>query len=65
MKHKSNLSGREVYVVDGSRTPFLKARGIGPFSGSDLAVAAGMSLLNRQPFSASHIDEVISHARAR
>ena len=59
MKHKSNLSGREVYVVDGSRTPFLKARGIGPFSGSDLAVAAGMSLLNRQPFSASHIDEVI------
>jgi len=40
-------------VVDGSRTPFLKAPGIGPFSGSDLAVAAGMALLNRQPFSQS------------
>jgi len=59
MKHKSNLSGRDVYVVDGSRTPFLKAKGVGPFSGSDLAVAAGMPLLNRQPFSATEIDEVI------
>ncbi|MDI9819433.1 MULTISPECIES: acetyl-CoA C-acetyltransferase [unclassified Legionella] len=59
MKHKSNLSGREVYVVDGSRTPFLKAKGVGPFSSSDLAVAAGMPLLNRQPFSPSELDEVI------
>lgn len=59
MKQKSNLSGRDVYVVDGSRTPFLKAKGIGPFTGSDLAVAAGMTLLNRQPFSPSDLDEVI------
>ncbi|MDI1352698.1 MAG: acetyl-CoA C-acetyltransferase, partial [bacterium] len=59
MKHQSNLNGREVYVVDGSRTPFLKAKGIGPFSGSDLAVAAGTALLNRQPFSPSELDEVI------
>ncbi len=59
MKHKSNLSGKEVYVVDGSRTPFLKAKGIGPFTGSDLAVAAGQSLLNRQPFSPTDLDEVI------
>jgi acetyl-CoA C-acetyltransferase len=59
MKHQSNLSGRDVYVVDGSRTPFLKAKGIGPFSGSDLAVAAGMSLLKRQPFSPTELDEVI------
>lgn len=59
MAHKSNLSGKAVYVVDGSRTPFLKAKGIGSFSGSDLAVAAGMPLLNRQPFSPSDIDEVI------
>lgn len=59
MKYKSNLSGREVYVVDGSRTPFLKAKGVGPFSGSDLAVAAGQALLNRQPFSPTDIDEVI------
>lgn len=59
MKHKSNMNSRAVYVVDGSRTPFLKAKGIGPFSGSDLAVAAGTSLLNRQPFSPAAIDEVI------
>lgn len=59
MKQQSNLSGREVYVVDGSRTPFLKAKGIGPFSGSDLAVAAGTALLNRQPISPTEIDEVI------
>ncbi|KTD21134.1 acetyl-CoA C-acetyltransferase [Legionella londiniensis] len=59
MKQKSNINGREVYVVDGSRTPFLKAKGVGPFSGSDLAVAAGEQLLNRQPFSPSELDEVI------
>ncbi|MGC1182480.1 acetyl-CoA C-acetyltransferase [Legionella sp.] len=59
MKHKSNLSGRDVYVVDGSRTPYLKAKRIGPFSGSDLAVAAGAALLNRQPFSPAALDQVI------
>ena len=59
MKHKSNLNGREVYVVDGCRTPFLKAKGVGLFSGSDLAVAAGKPLLNRQPFLPTDIDEVI------
>lgn len=59
MKHQSNLEGRAVYVVDGSRTPFLKAKGVGQFSGSDLAVSAGAALLNRQPFSPSDIDEVI------
>lgn len=59
MKQQSNLNGRQVYVVDGNRTPFLKAKGVGPFSGSDLAVAAGAALLNRQPFAPSEIDEVI------
>ncbi|CDZ78238.1 Beta-ketoadipyl-CoA thiolase [Legionella massiliensis] len=59
MKHKSNLDGREVYVVDGSRTPFLKAKGVGPFTGSDLAVAAGIPLLNRLPISPTQLDEVI------
>lgn len=59
MKPHSNLSGRDVYIVDGSRTPFLKAKGIGPFTASDLAVSAGTSLLNRQPFDPSDIDEVI------
>jgi acetyl-CoA C-acetyltransferase len=59
MNHKSNLSGNTVYVVDGARTPFLKAKGVGHFSGSDLAVDVGRALLNRQPISASDIDEVI------
>jgi acetyl-CoA C-acetyltransferase len=59
MKHKSNLNGVAVYVVDGNRTPFLKAKGVGPFTSSDLAVAAGVPLLNRQPISPAAIDEVI------
>ena len=59
MKQASNLSGKAVYVVDGNRTPFLKAKGLGPFSASDLAVAAGLPLLMRQPFSPTELDEVI------
>ncbi len=59
MKHQSNLEGRAVYVVDGCRTPFLKAKGVGQFTGSDLAVSAGAALLNRQPFAPSSLDEVI------
>ncbi len=51
---------RTVFVVDGSRTPFLKAKGKrGPFTASDLAVAAGRALLLRQPFSPEEFDEVI------
>jgi acetyl-CoA C-acetyltransferase len=51
---------RAVDVVDGARTPFLKAKtGLGPFSGSDLAVNAGRGLLMRQPFEANAFDEVI------
>ncbi|MBL1321812.1 MAG: acetyl-CoA C-acetyltransferase [Methylophaga sp.] len=51
---------RKVFIVDGSRTPFLKATGKpGPLSSSDLAVAAARPLLNRQPFSADQLDEVI------
>lgn len=53
-------SGKAVYIVDGSRTPFLKARsGPGPFRPSDLAVLAGQPLLARQPFAASELDEVV------
>ena len=49
-----------VYVVDGARTPFLKARNRpGPFSASDLATAAGRSLLLRQRFEPQALDEVI------
>lgn len=59
MNQKSKTCGRGVYVVDGNRTPFLKARDVGPFSGSDLAVAAGMPLLNRLGFSPDTFDEVI------
>jgi hypothetical protein len=54
MSHKDIYkAGRPVYIVDGIRTPFLKARGRpGPFTASDLAVAAGKALLLRQPFPA-------------
>jgi acetyl-CoA C-acetyltransferase len=53
-------AGRSVYVVDGARTPFLKAKtGLGPFTGSDLAVNAGRALLVRQPFTPDAFDEVI------
>ena len=49
-----------VYVVDGARTPFLKARNRpGPFAASDLATQAGRALLMRQRFAADELDEVI------
>ena len=49
-----------VYLVDGARTPFLKAVGKpNPFSASDLAVQAGRALLLRQPFAVSALDHVI------
>lgn len=51
---------RDVYIVDGARSPFLKAKGkAGPFSASDLAVNAGKELLQRQPFSPTDINEVV------
>jgi len=51
---------RPVYVTDGARTPFLKARGKpGPFTPADLAVQCGRPLLLRQPFAPSAFDEVI------
>ena len=54
------MNHKKVYVVDGARTPFIKARGVpGPFSAADLAVAAGRALLSRQPFAADAVDEVI------
>jgi len=52
--------GRPVYLVDGSRAPFLKVRGApGPFKAADLAVAAARPLLLRQPFERGAFDEVI------
>lgn len=62
-KQSSNSSlngGREVFIVDGSRTPFLKAKGKpGPFPAADLAVGCALPLLARQPFEPSDIDEVV------
>ena len=53
-------SGEPIYLVDGARTPFLKARNRpGPFAASDLATAAGRALLLRQPFAPTDLDEVI------
>ncbi|HEY5604145.1 MAG TPA: acetyl-CoA C-acetyltransferase [Gammaproteobacteria bacterium] len=50
----------DVFVVDGSRSPFLKAKGApGPFSAANLAVATARPLLARMPFDAAAIDEVI------
>lgn len=55
-----NITEQAVYVIDGKRTPFLKAKGEpGPFSAADLAVACGRSLLLQQPFNTSELDEVI------
>lgn len=54
----SNL--RDVYIVDGARTPFLKAKNKpGCFSASDLAVKAGSQLLGKHSFSPSALDEVV------
>jgi len=51
---------RPVYLVDGARTPFLKARGKpGPFTPVDLAVQCGRPLLMRQPFERTAFDLVI------
>jgi acetyl-CoA C-acetyltransferase len=49
-----------IYIIDGARTPFLKARNRpGPFAASDLATAAGRSVLMRAPFAPADLDEVI------
>ena len=54
------MTHREVFLVDGARTPFLKVRGKrGPFTPVDLAVQCGRPLLARQPFAADAFDMVI------
>lgn len=51
---------KPVYIVDGSRTPFLKAKGKpGQFAAVDLALGCARPLLARQKFDASQLDEVI------
>lgn len=60
MPHAHAAQAEPVYIVDGARSPFLKARqGPGPFAAADLAVQAGAGLLLRQPFAASDLDQVI------
>jgi acetyl-CoA C-acetyltransferase len=54
------MTAKTIYVIDGARTPFLKAKNRpGPFSAGDLATQAGRTLLMRQPFEAPALDEVI------
>lgn len=63
MSKQNQLTGRTVYIVDGARTPFLKAMGKpGPFSGADLGTQVCRELLTRQNFSAADIDEVVTGA---
>lgn len=60
MARRKKPAGRPVYIVDGSRSPFLKAQGRpGPFKAVELAVATGKPLLLRQSFEASAFDEAI------
>lgn len=50
----------DVFIIDGARTPFLKAKNApGPFAAADLATAAGSALLVRQRFAPDQLDEVI------
>ncbi|MGE0873699.1 MAG: acetyl-CoA C-acetyltransferase [Burkholderiales bacterium] len=54
------MFSRPIYVVDGARTPYLKAKNRpGPFSAGDLATQAGRALLMRQRFAPEQLDEVI------
>ena len=51
---------QEVYIADGTRVPFLKARGKpGPFTPVDLAVQAGRTLIIRNQIPKENIDDVI------
>lgn len=50
----------DVYLIDGARTPILKARGrAGPFASADLATMAGKHLLMKSDIDAGDIDETI------
>lgn len=56
----SDSKSQRVFLVDGARTPFLKARGgPGPFTPVDLAVQCGRPLLARQTFDRTIFDLVI------
>ena len=53
------MYAKPIYVIDGARTPFLKAKNRpGAFSAGDLATQAGKTLLARQKFAPQELDEV-------
>jgi acetyl-CoA C-acetyltransferase len=58
--HRNPYEETEVFIIDGRRTPQLKALGPpGPFHASDLAVWAARQLLLAMPFAPGDLDEVI------
>jgi len=60
MAAKNNRYAKPVYLVDGNRTPFLKARGKpGPFKHAELGIYAARPVLQRMPFEPREFDEVI------
>ena len=60
MATKTKKYARAVFIVDGSRTPFLKARGKpGPFKHVDLGIFASRPVLQRMPFEPDKLDEVV------
>ena len=60
MSPKKSNNARDVFIVDGKRTPFIKAKGKpGAFLASDLAVAAARPLLLQNSFDLAELDEVI------
>tara|TARA_R110002072_G_scaffold273107_1_gene433435 strand:- start:17717 stop:19024 length:1308 start_codon:yes stop_codon:yes gene_type:complete len=60
MQRGNTRNKQNVYVVDGARTPFLRARGRpGKFTAADLALQSAQPLMLRQSFSSEKLDEVI------
>ncbi|MEC5397962.1 acetyl-CoA C-acetyltransferase [Uliginosibacterium sp. H1] len=54
------MAFKPVYIIDGARSPFLKAKNApGPFAASDIAAITGRALLSRQKFTPEQLDEVI------
>jgi acetyl-CoA C-acetyltransferase len=60
MTKRKTDNRRDVYIVDGARSPFLRARGRpGHFAAADLALKSAQPLMLRQPFDSEELDEVI------
>ncbi len=56
----TGTKAKEVYFVDGNRSPYLKARGRpGPFKAADIGVQTAKTLLRRLPVAAEEFDQVI------